>query len=337
LDGVTIAKEIELEDNIENAGAELIKQVASKTNDVAGDGTTTATLLAQAMISEGLKNVTAGVDPIKMKAGMEKAHEVVLGVLKKLSKPVSQKAEIAQVATISARDAEIGNLIANVIDKVGKDGVVTVEESQSMGLTSEIVEGMQFDRGYVSAYMVTNPDRMESILENPYILVTDQKISSINDILPLLEKLMQGGKKNLVIVADDIEGEALATLVVNKLRGIFNVLAIKAPGFGDRKKEMLQDVAIITGAEYISEETGRKLDATDITMLGKARKIIADKDKTTIVGGGGAKDKVEARVKQLRAQIEKTDSEFDRQKLEERLAKLAGGVAVIKVGAQTEV
>ena len=337
LDGVTIAKEIELEDNIENAGAELIKQVASKTNDVAGDGTTTATLLAQAMIGEGLKNVTAGVDPIKMKAGMEKAHEVVLGVLKKLSKPVSQKAEIAQVATISARDAEIGNLIANVIDKVGKDGVVTVEESQTMGLTSEIVEGMQFDRGYVSAYMVTNPDRMESILENPYILVTDQKISSINDILPLLEKLMQGGKKNLVIVADDIEGEALATLVVNKLRGIFNVLAIKAPGFGDRKKEMLQDVAIITGAEYISEETGRKLDATDITMLGKARKIIADKDKTTIVGGGGAKDKVEARVKQLRAQIEKTDSEFDREKLEERLAKLAGGVAVIKVGAPTEV
>ncbi|MDE1970847.1 MAG: chaperonin GroEL [Patescibacteria group bacterium] len=337
LDGVTIAKEIELEDKTENAGAELIKQVASKTNDVAGDGTTTATLLTQAMVHAGLKNVTAGADPIKLKLGMEKAHEEVVKVLKKLSRPVSQKAEIAQVATISARDNEIGALIANVIDKVGKDGVVTVEESQTMGVSHEIVEGMQFDRGYVSAYMVTNADRMEAVLENPYVLVTDQKVSAINELLPLLEKLMQAGKKNLVLIADDVEGEALATLVLNKLRGIFSVLAVKAPGFGDRKKEALQDIAIVTGAEYISEETGRKLESADISMLGRARKVIADKDKTTIVGGNGAKDQLEKRVKQLRAQIEKTDSEFDREKLEERLAKLSGGVAVIKVGAPTEV
>ncbi|MDP3052571.1 MAG: chaperonin GroEL [bacterium] len=337
LDGVTIAKEIELKDRIENLGAELIKEVASKTNDVAGDGTTTATLLAQIFIHEGLKNVTSGIDPIAMRRGMEKAYEEVLISLKNLSQKISNKEEIAQVATISARDPEIGKLIADVIDQVGKDGVVTVEESQTLGLSKELVDGLQFDRGYVSAYMVTNPERMEAVMENPYILVTDQKISSIGALLPLLEKLVQAGKKDLVIIADDIDGEALATLVVNKIRGVFNVLGVKAPGFGDRKKEMLQDIATVTGAEFISEEIGRKLENTDIIALGQAHRVVANKDNTTIVGGRGEKSEIEKRVAQLKAQIQKTDSEFDREHLQERVGKLSGGVAVIKVGAATEV
>jgi chaperonin GroEL len=337
LDGVTIAKEIELQDKIENLGAELIKEVASKTNDAAGDGTTTATLLAQIFIKEGLKNVTSGVDPIAMRRGMEKAYEEVLAELKNLSQKITNKEEIAQVATISARDEEIGNLIADVIDQVGKDGVVTVEESQTLGLSKELVEGLQFDRGYISPYMVTNPERMETVLENPYILVTDQKISAINTLLPLLEKLIQAGKKDLVLIADEIEGEALATLVVNKIRGVFNVLGVKAPGFGDRRKEMLQDIATVTGAEFISEEIGRKLENTDLIALGQAHRVVANKDNTTIVGGKGQKSEIEKRINQIKAQIQKTDSEFDRENLQERLGKLSGGVAVIKVGAATEV
>ena len=337
LDGVTIAKEIELKDRIENLGAELIKEVASKTNDVAGDGTTTATLLAQTFINEGLKNVTSGIDPIAMRRGMEKAYEEVLSSLKNLAQKITGKEEIAQVATISARDPEIGKLIADVIDQVGKDGVVTVEESQTLGLSKELVEGLQFDRGYVSAYMVTNPERMETVMENPYILVTDQKISTINSLLPLLEKLVQAGKKDLVIIADDIDGEALATLVVNKIRGIFNVLGVKAPGFGDRRKEMLQDIATVTGAEFISEEIGRKLENTDIIALGQAHRVVANKDNTTIIGGKGEKAEIDKRIAQLKTQIQKTDSEFDREHLQERLGKLSGGVAVIKVGAATEV
>ncbi len=336
-DGVTIAKEIELEDKIENIGAELVKQVASKTNDVAGDGTTTATLLAQVFISEGLKNVASGVDPVGLHRGMEKAYQAVLEALKKLSKNLNGTEEIAQVATISARDPEIGKLIAEVINKVGKDGVVTVEESQTLGLTKEIVEGLQFDRGYISQYMVTNGERMESVLEEPYILVTDRKISAINDLLPLLEKLIQSGKKELVIIAEDVEGEALATLVVNKLRGIFSALGVKAPGFGDRKKEMLQDIAALTGAEFISEELGRKLDSVDVKDLGQAHRVIATKDNTTIVGGKGDKLEIEKRVQQIKAQAAKTDSDFDKEKLMERLGKLSGGVAVIKIGAATEV
>ncbi len=336
-DGVTIAKEIELEDKIENIGAELIKEVASKTNDIAGDGTTTATLLAQVMINEGLKNATSGVDVVGMRNGMTKAYEVVLENLKKLSKKISTKEEISQVATISARDKEIGNLIADVIDQVGKDGVVTVEESQTIGLSKELVEGLQFDRGYISPYMVTNSEKMETVLENPYILVTDQKISSINELLPLLEKLVKTGKKELVIIADDVDGEALATLVVNKIRGVFNVLAVKAPGFGDRRKELLQDIAVVTGADFISEDLGRKLESVDITSLGQAHRVISDKDNTTIVGGKGAKEEIKKRVHQIKSQLQKTDSEFDREKLQERLGKLSGGVAVIKVGAATEV
>jgi len=336
-DGVTIAKEIELEDKIENVGAELIKEVASKTNDVAGDGTTTATLLAQVLINESIKNVAAGIDPIGMQKGMQKAYEAVLETLKKLSQKISTKEEIAQVATISARDEEIGNLIAEVIDTVGKDGVVTVEESQTLGLSKELVEGLQFDRGYISPYMITNSERMEAVLEDPYILVTDKKISSINELLPLLEKLVQSGKKELVIIADEVEGEALATLVVNKLRGIFNVLAVKAPGFGDRRKEMLQDIAVVTGADFISEDVGRKLESVDITSLGQAHRVVSNKDYTTIVGGKGSKDEINKRIAQIKAQLQKTDSEFDREKLQERLGKLSGGVAVIKVGAATEV
>ncbi len=336
-DGVTIAKEIELEDKIENIGAELVKQVASKTNDIAGDGTTTATLLTQIFVREGLKNVSSGVDPIGLLRGMEKAHEGTLAALKHMSKKISGPDEIEQVATISARDNEIGKLISEVIAKVGKDGVVTVEESQTLGLTKEIVEGLQFDKGYMSQYMVTNPDRMEAVLEAPHILVTDKKISAISDLLPLLEKLMQAGKKELVIVADEVDGEALATLVVNKLRGIFNCLAVKAPGFGDRRKEMLQDIATVTGAHYISEDVGRKLDAIEMHDLGTAHRVIANKDNTTIVGGKGAKLEIEKRVAQIKNQLAKTDSEFDKEKLQERLGKLSGGVAVIKVGAATEV
>lgn len=337
LDGVTIAKEVELPDKIENIGAELVKQVASKTNDVAGDGTTTATLLAQVLINEGIKNVASGLDPMALRRGMEEAENIVVQGLKSLSKQVSTKEEIAQVATISARDTEVGKLIADVIDKVGKDGVVTVEESQTMGLTSEIVEGLQFDRGYNSPYMVTNTEKMEAVLDEPYILVTDKKISAINDLLPMLEKIVQTGKKNLVIIADDVEGEALATLIVNKIRGVFSVLAVKAPGFGDRRKEMLQDIAVVTGAEFISEDLGRKLENVTVSDLGQAHRVVSNKDNTTLVGGKGDKKAIEDRTRQLRSQFAKTESDFDKEKLQERIGKLSGGVAVIKVGAPTEV
>ncbi len=336
LDGVTIAKEIELEDKIENIGAELIKEVASKTNEVAGDGTTTATVLAQMFISEGIKNVSAGLDPISLRRGMNKATELVINHIKNNSKKINSKEEIAQVATISSRDEKIGNLIAGVINKVGQDGVVTVEESQTLGLSSEIVEGMQFDKGYISPYMITDQERMETSLDNPYILLTDKKISAIKDLLPLLEKIAQSGKKELVIIADDVEGEALATLVINKLRGTFDVLAVKAPGFGDHKKELLQDITLLTGARLISEELGKKLESADISSLGKAHRVIATKDNTTIVGGKGPKKNIEEKIDQLRVQIKKTDSKFQREKLEERVAKLSGGVAIIKVGAPTE-
>ncbi|OGZ31904.1 MAG: chaperonin GroL [Candidatus Portnoybacteria bacterium RIFCSPLOWO2_12_FULL_39_9] len=336
-DGVTIAKEIELEDKFENIGAEIIKEVATKTNDLAGDGTTTATVLAQAIITQGLKNVAAGANPLAIKKGIEKGVESVVAALKKISKPVSGKAEIAQIATISAEDQEVGHLIAEVMQEVGKDGVITIEESQTFGLSKEIVEGMQFDKGYISPYMITNAERMEAEYEDPYILITDKKISGIKEILPLLEKLTQAGKKDLVIIAEDIEGEALATLVVNKLRGAFNGLAIKAPGFGDRRKEMLEDIAILTGGQMITEEVGLKLENADLKMLGRARKVIAAKENTTIVEGRGQKPKIEARVAQIKREIEKSDSDFDKEKLQERLAKLSGGVAVIKVGAATEV
>ncbi len=336
-DGVTIAKEISLEDKIENIGAELIKEVASKTNDAAGDGTTTATLLAQVLIGEGLKNASSGVDVSGMRQGMQKAHETALESLKKLSKKISSKEEIAQVATISSRDEEIGKLISEIIEEVGKDGVITVEESQTIGLSKEIVEGLQFDRGYISPYMVTNSERMEAVLENPYILITDKKISSISELLPLLEKIVATGKKELVIIADDVDGEALATLVVNKIRGIFTALAVKAPGFGDRKKELLQDIATVTGADFISEDMGRKLESVDVGSLGQAHKVIVGKDNTTIVGGKGLKEEIEKRVHQIKSQLSKTESEFDREKLQERLGKLSGGIAVIKAGAATEV
>jgi len=337
LDGVTIAKEIELPNKIENIGAEIVKQVASKTNDVAGDGTTTATLLTQVFVNEGLKNITSGLDPIRLKKGMTEAADIVLKYLKENSKKITGREEKAQVATISARDESIGNLIAEVIEEVGSEGVVTVEESQTLGLSKEIVKGMQFDRGYISPYMITNPERMEAILNDPNILVTDKKISAINDLLPLLEKLIQTGKKELVIVADDVEGEALATLVVNKIRGVLDVLAVKAPGFGDRRKEMLQDIAVVTGAEFISEELGRKLENVDPHSLGQAHRVVANKDYTTIVGGKGDKKEIEKRVSQIRLQLQKTESDFDKEKLQERLGKLSGGVAVIKVGAATEV
>ncbi|TSC77547.1 MAG: chaperonin GroEL [Parcubacteria group bacterium Gr01-1014_29] len=338
-DGVTIAKEIELEDKVENMGAEIIKEVATKTNDVAGDGTTTATLLAQAIVAEGLKNIAAGASPVGIRRGIERATEVIVKRLHDLSIPISasKKSEIAQVATISAKDRAIGDKIAEVIQQVGKDGVVTVEQSQTFGIEHEIVEGMQFDRGYVSPYMITNAERMEATYENPYILITDKKISSIQDILPLLEKLAKMGKKELVILADDVEGEALATLVVNKLRGIFHTLAVKAPGYGDRKKEMLEDIAVITGGRVISEEIGLKLENIELDMLGEAKRVIATKDNTTIVGGKGKKQDIEKRVSQIRAQLENTTSEFDKEKLNERTAKLSGGVAIIRVGAATEV
>ncbi|OGD38356.1 chaperonin GroL [Candidatus Azambacteria bacterium RIFCSPLOWO2_01_FULL_46_26] len=334
-DGVTVAKEIELEDKFENVGAELVKEVASKTGDVAGDGTTTATVLAQAIYAEGVSAVDSGANPVVLKRGMEKAVEKIIEILERGKKTVSGD-RIKEVASISANDAEIGGLIAEVFKIVGKEGVVTVEESQTFGLEKEIVEGLQFDRGYVSPYMITNAERMEAIYENPYILITDQKISSLNDILPVLEKVAKSGKKELVIIADEVEGEALATFVVNKIRGTFSALAIKAPGFGDRRKEMLADIAAVTGGEVISEELGRKLENADLTMLGEARKVIATKDNTTIVGGAGSKTEIEKRIKQIRLQIEQTTSDFDKEKLQERLAKLSGGVAVIKVGATTE-
>lgn len=335
-DGVTIAKEIELEDKIENMGAEIIKEVANKTNEMAGDGTTTAVVLAQSIINEGLKSATLGVNPMGIRIGIEKATEAIVNSLKKMAKPIKNKEEISQVATISAESEEFGKIIAEAIDKVGKDGVVTVEESQSFGVESEFVKGMQFDKGYVSPYMITDADRMEAIYEDPAILITDKKISSINDILPLLEKLAKEGKKELVIISEDVEGEALTTLVVNKLRGAFNALAIKAPGYGDRKKEMLQDIAVVTGGKVISEEVGLKLDKVEINMLGHARKIISTKDSTTLVGGKGKKEEIEKRIEQVRMQIKNIDSDFDKEKLTERLAKLSGGVAVIRVGAATE-
>ena len=336
-DGVTIAKEIELEDKVENLGVELMKEVAEKTNDVAGDGTTTAVVLAQAMVSEGLKNVTAGADPLALKKGIEIGVKKVIENLKKDSKSISKKEEITQVATIAALDPEIGNLIADVFSEVGKDGVITVEESKKFGLEREIVKGLQFDRGYISPYMITNPERMEAVLEEAYILVTDKKISALTEILPAMEKIAQTGKKDLVIIADEVEGDALATLVVNKLRGIFNALAVKAPGFGERRKEMLQDVAVVTGAQLISEELGLKLENIELSNLGQARKVISTKEKTTIIEGKGKKEDIEARISQVKNELKTTESEFDKEKLQERLAKLAGGVAVIKVGAATEV
>lgn len=335
-DGVTVAKEIELEDPFENMGAQLIKEAASKTNDVAGDGTTTATILAQAIAEEGLKNITAGANPMILKKGLEKGVDAVVEALRKMSKKVSTKEETAQVATISAADETIGNLIAEALEKVGKDGVVTVEESRGLETHIEYKEGMEFDRGYVSPYFVTDPAKMEASIENPSILITDKKITAISDLLPLLEKLVQT-TKDFVIIADDIEGEALATLVVNKLRGTMNVLAVKAPGFGDRRKEMLEDIAVLTGGTLISEDTGIKFESVTPEMLGKADRVTSDKDNTVIVGGKGSKNKIDARITQIKTQIEKTTSEFDKEKLEERLAKLSGGVAVVNVGAATEI
>lgn len=334
-DGVTIAREIELEDKYENMGAQLVKEVATKTQDVAGDGTTTATLLAQAIIREGLKNVAAGANPIILQSGLNKAVKKAVEEVRRFSKEVGSKEDIAQVASISAGDEEIGALIADAMEKVGNDGVITVEESRSMGTTLDVVEGMQFDRGYVSAYMVTDADKMVAELDEPYILITDKKISNIQDILPVLEQIVQQGKA-LVIIAEDIEGEAMATLVVNKLRGTFNCVAVKAPGFGDRRKEMLQDIAILTGGTVISEELGYDLKEATIEMLGSASKVKIDKENTVIVDGAGDQEEIKNRVKQLKAQFEETDSEFDKEKLQERLAKLSGGVAVIQVGAATE-
>jgi chaperonin GroEL len=335
-DGVTVAREVELEDPFENMGAQLLKEAATKTNDIAGDGTTTSVVLAQAIVHEGLRNIAAGANPMLLKRGLERGGQAVVEAIKAMAKEVKGREEIAQIATISAADAQIGQLIADVMDKVGREGVITVEESKGLQFETEFVEGMQIDRGYISAYFVTNADRMEAVIEDPYILITDKKISAITDILPVLEKLVQVSK-NLVIVAEDIDGEALATLVVNKLRGTLNILGVKAPGFGDRRKAMLEDIAILTGGNVITEEAGRKLDSTTIQDLGRARRVTSDKDETTFVEGHGSQDKIMARVKQIKAQIEETTSDFDKEKLQERLAKLAGGVAVIKVGAATEV
>lgn len=335
-DGVTIAKEIDLEDKYENLGAELVKEVATKTNDVAGDGTTTATLLAQSIIAEGLKVVAAGAEPMAIRRGIEKGVQTVTESLKQMSKPVKSNDEIAQVASISAQDDEIGKAIAEVMDKVGKDGVVTVEESQTFGLEKEVVEGLQFDKGFVSAYMITDTNRMEAVYNEPSILITDKKISALADILPLLEKIAQSGKKELVIIAEDVDGEALTTLVLNKLRGTFSVLAVKAPGFGDRRKEMLKDIAVVTGGQVISDELGLKLENTTPEQLGSARKVIATKENTTIVDGKGEKSAIDTRVAEIRNELENTTSDFDKEKLQERLAKLAGGVAVLKVGGATE-
>lgn len=335
-DGVTIAKEIELEDKFENIGAELVKEVASKTNDVAGDGTTTATVLAQAIVAEGLKNVAAGANPILIKSGIEKGVKAIVEELQRMKQDISTQEERQQVASIAANDQEIGRVIAEAMEVVGPEGVITVEESQSFGIQKEVVEGMQFDRGLISAYMITNAERMEAVYEDPYILIVDKKISALNDILPLLEKLAQSGRKELVIIAEDVEGEALATLVVNKLRGTFNALAIKAPGFGDRRKEMLEDIAVLTGGKVISEDVGLKIENTEIGDLGQARRVVATKENTTIVEGRGDEEKIKARVVQIKKEIETTESDFDKEKLQERLAKLSGGVAVLKVGAATE-
>ena len=335
-DGVSIAKEIELSDPFEKIGAELVKEVAKKTDDVAGDGTTTATVLAQALVKEGLRNVAAGADPISLKRGIDKASEAVIQALLKMAVPVETKEQIAATASISAGDSAIGEIIAEAIDKVGKEGVVTVEESNTFGIQLELTEGMRFDKGYVSAYMVTDPDRQEAVLEDAYVLIANSKISNMKDLLPIVDKVMQAGKP-LLIIAEDIEGEALATLVVNKIRGIFKSVAVKAPGFGDRRKAMLQDIAILTGGQVIAEEVGLKLENTELAMLGKARKVVITKDETTIVEGAGDAEQIKGRVEQIRREIESTDSDYDREKLQERLAKLAGGVAVIKAGAATEV
>ena len=334
-DGVTIAREIEIEDVFENQGAQLVREVATATNDVAGDGTTTATVLAQAIVREGLKNVAAGANPMGLKRGIESAVETVVADLKKQSKEISGKEDIARVATISAREREIGDVIADAIEKVGKDGVVNVEEGQTFGLELEFTEGMQFDKGYLSPYMITDAERMEAVLDDPYILIANQKIGAVKDILPVLEQVIQAGRP-LLIVAEDVEGESLATIVVNKLRGTFTAVAVKAPGFGDRRKRMLEDIAILSGGEVITEEMGLKLENTKLSQLGRGRKVVVTKDTTTIIDGAGASDAIKGRIKQLKSEIETTDSDFDREKLQERLAKLAGGVAVIKVGAATE-
>lgn len=335
-DGVTVAKEIELEDPFENMGAQLLKEAATKTNDIAGDGTTTSTVLAHAIVTEGLKTLAAGANPMLLKRGIEAAAKLVSEEIRKQAIDITTKDDIANVATISAQDRTIGNLIAEVMDKVGKDGVITVEESKGLEFETEYVEGMQFDRGYISPYFITDPEHMEAVIQDPYILIHDKKISAAQDIVPILEKLVQVGKRDLVIIAEDVDGEALATLVLNKLRGMLNVLAVKAPGFGDRRKAMLQDIAILTGASVISEETGRKLETTTIADLGRAEKVVADKDNTTIVGGKGNEAEIRGRIEQIRVEIEKTTSDYDREKLQERLAKLAGGVAIIRVGAATE-
>ena len=335
-DGVTIVREIELKDPWENTGAQLLREVATKTNDVAGDGTTTATILAQSMISEGFRNVAAGANPMQVKQGIEKAVEAVVAEIKRVSVPVKGHEDVAHIAAISSQDGKIGELIAEAMDKVGKDGVITVEDSQGIETELEVVEGMQFDRGYMSPYMVTNPDRMEAVLEEPFVLITDRKVSAIQDLLPVLEKVVQQGKP-LLIVAEDLEGEALATLIVNKLRGTFTAVAVKAPGFGDRRKAMLEDMAILTGGQVISEDLGLKLDQTKIEQLGKARRVTVNKDDTTIVEGAGKREAIQGRIKALKSQIEETTSDYDKEKLQERMAKLAGGVAVIKVGSPTEV
>ncbi|UCC89125.1 MAG: chaperonin GroEL [Anaerolineales bacterium] len=336
-DGVTVAKEIELEDPYENMGAQLLKEAATKTNDIAGDGTTTATVLAHALVTEGLKNVAAGANPMLLKRGIEKATDAVAQAIRDMAIDISTKDEIASVASISAQDREIGELIAEVMDKVGKDGVITVEESKGLAFETEYVEGMQFDRGYISPYFITNPEAMEASLEEPYILIHEKKISAASDIVPLMEKLIQTGKRNLVVIAEDVDGEALATLVLNKLRGTFNVLAIKAPGFGDRRKAMLQDLAILTSGTVISEETGRKLETATLNDLGRCDKVVSTKEDTTIVGGAGTEEAIKGRINQIKAEIDISTSDYDKEKLQERLAKLAGGVAVIGVGAATEV
>ena len=335
-DGVTIAKEIELEDPFENMGAQLLKEAASKTNDVAGDGTTTATVLAQAIIHEGFKNIAAGANPMALKRGIEKGVVALRGAIEEMATPVEGRTQIAQVASLSAHDEEMGDLIADVMEKVGKDGVITVEESKGLGYEQEFVEGMQIDRGYISPYFITDQERMESTIDDPYILITDKKISAVSDVLPALEKILQVGK-NVVIVAEDIDGEALATLVVNKLRGTLSCLAVKAPGFGDRRKAMLEDMAILTGGQVISEEVGRKLDSVTVEDLGRARRIVSSKEETTFVDGAGSEEAIQGRINQIKAQVDETTSDFDREKLQERLAKLSGGVAIIKVGAATEV
>ena len=334
-DGVTIAREIEVEDVFQNQGAQLVREVATATNDVAGDGTTTATVLAQAIVREGLKNVAAGANPLALKRGIEKAVDDVVGAIRELSKEISGKDQIARVATISAGDEEIGAVIADAIEKVGKDGVVNVEEGQTFGMDLEFTEGMQFDKGYISPYMVTDQDRMEAVLDEPYILIANQKIGSVRDVLPILEAVIQSGKP-LLIIAEDVEGEALATLVVNKLRGTFTGVAVKAPGFGDRRKRMLEDIGILTGGEVITEEMGLKLENTQLSQLGRARRVVVAKDSTTIIDGAGDPEQIKGRIKQIKSEIETTDSDFDREKLQERLAKLSGGVAVVKVGAATE-